>query len=184
MIDRRRDAADIFTATVGHGYGVKAQAGPLAAGVAVIMDHQGLRGGALAEFPRGCGGWDMIDVNVLGFGGQRFNVSSSNTVDYGARNHETLEARNKTYNAPSIAGLTIPLAVEGDKWTRGHLYRLTQLELAVGVGPAVRIGFNPGELLDFILGWFLIDIYNDDIEMRRHREQRKSNNRLHPTRGS
>ena len=39
---------------------------------------------------------------------------------------------------------------------------LTQCELAAGLGPTVRLGFNPGELVDFILGWTTLDIYGDD----------------------
>jgi hypothetical protein len=31
----------------------------------------------------------------------------------------------------------------------------------------VRCGFNPGELLDFILGWTTIDIFKDDIAGRK-----------------
>ena len=39
-----------------------------------------------------------------------------------------------------------------------------QIEAVIGVGPSLRLGFNPGELLDFILGWTTIDIYKDDLE--------------------
>jgi len=47
----------------------------------------------------------------------------------------------------------------------------TQIEVAAGVIVGVRIGFNPGELLDFIFGWFGIDIYNDDSESRNLKEK-------------
>ena len=40
---------------------------------------------------------------------------------------------------------------------------LTQVEAVVGLGPSIRLGFNPGELLDFILGWVTLDIFNDDL---------------------
>lgn len=41
----------------------------------------------------------------------------------------------------------------------------TQCEVAVGTFfPSIRLGFNPGELLDFILGWTTIDIFRDDLE--------------------
>jgi len=46
---------------------------------------------------------------------------------------------------------------------RGHLYRLTQIEAMAGCGHTLRLGFNPGELLDFVLGWAAIDIYDDDV---------------------
>ncbi len=31
-------------------------------------------------------------------------------------------------------------------------------------GLTLGLGFNPGELLDFILGWTTLDIFKDDIE--------------------
>jgi len=33
----------------------------------------------------------------------------------------------------------------------------------VGLGGTVKLGLNPGELLDFILGWTTLDIFHDDI---------------------
>jgi hypothetical protein len=47
----------------------------------------------------------------------------------------------------------------------------TQIEVIGDVGVGCRLGFNPGELLDFILGWTTIDIFDDDLE----RKERKSN---------
>jgi hypothetical protein len=38
----------------------------------------------------------------------------------------------------------------------------TDVRISIGLGPAVTLGANPGELLDFLLGWFGIDIYGDD----------------------
>ncbi len=38
----------------------------------------------------------------------------------------------------------------------------TQMEVSLGVFGGVKLGFNPGELLDFLLGWFTIDLYGDD----------------------
>ncbi|MCX7009267.1 MAG: hypothetical protein NTY53_18815, partial [Kiritimatiellaeota bacterium] len=48
-----------------------------------------------------------------------------------------------------------------------------QVEAAVGGGLVFRLGFNVGELLDFILGWTTIDIFGDDLESRESREPRK-----------
>jgi hypothetical protein len=39
---------------------------------------------------------------------------------------------------------------------------LTQVEATVGVVGTMRIGLNPGELLDFLLGWTTLDFYRDD----------------------
>ena len=38
----------------------------------------------------------------------------------------------------------------------------TQVEVVAGLLFSVRAGVNPGELLDFLLGWAGIDIYGDD----------------------
>jgi hypothetical protein len=44
--------------------------------------------------------------------------------------------------------------------------------MLLGLGGTLRLGFNPGELLDFILGWTAIDIYNDDaVSVRKQREE-------------
>jgi len=40
----------------------------------------------------------------------------------------------------------------------------TELEIVLGLGPSLRLGFNPGEFADFILGWFGIDFFADDLE--------------------
>ena len=48
-------------------------------------------------------------------------------------------------------------------WSRGHLYRLTQLEVAGGIVATGKLGLNPGELLDFLLGWTTLDLYDDDL---------------------
>jgi len=42
---------------------------------------------------------------------------------------------------------------------------LGKIEVAAGLLGSVRIGFNIGELIDFILGWTTIDIFDDDLEM-------------------
>lgn len=39
----------------------------------------------------------------------------------------------------------------------------TLLEIAGGLFGTVRLGFNPGELIDFVLGWVGIDIFKDDV---------------------
>ncbi len=51
--------------------------------------------------------------------------------------------------------------------------RWTQFEVAAGLLGGVRLGFNPGELLDFLLGFFGADLYGDDLargEIQSHAE--------------
>jgi len=52
------------------------------------------------------------------------------------------------------------------------------------LGGTVRLGFNPGELLDFILGWTTIDIYGDDIEARKQKEKSNQSSEATPKPGA
>ena len=45
---------------------------------------------------------------------------------------------------------------------RYHPYD-TQIELQAGYIVCAKVGFNYGEALDFILGWFGVDIQADDL---------------------
>ena len=38
-----------------------------------------------------------------------------------------------------------------------------QIDLSVGLIASVRLGFNPGELLDFLIGLVGFDLYGDDL---------------------
>lgn len=119
----------------------------------------------------------MLDVNAIVFGGEGFDVRQQTAKMYGGTGYATLEPRHKCYQATSILGFSFPLALRGDRWSRGHLYRVTQIEVAGGVGRTIRLGFNPGEFLDFILGWTTLDIFDDDLEWTK----RQSNHELKAT---
>ena len=173
MVDRGRDLADIFTATTGYGIGAKARVGPVAVAPFLAQnDSSGLRGGAFFQGIKGGlafadGG--ITDVGLLcfsgdAFGDRRYHWWQTNVVSI-------LEQRGKTYEA---AELWIPfIAVPRTPDTYGYpLYYFTQIEVVVAVGRSVRLGFNPGELLDFILGWTTIDIFGDDLEAKKKRNSR------------
>jgi hypothetical protein len=38
----------------------------------------------------------------------------------------------------------------------------SDLEVTLALGWGVRLGLNPGEALDFLLGWCFVDLYDDD----------------------
>ena len=62
-----------------------------------------------------------------------------------------------------------PLLKDGDEKrslpTMPHHW--TELRLFIGVTVfSMSAGVNPGELADFALGWFGVDIYGDDTESR------------------
>ena len=43
--------------------------------------------------------------------------------------------------------------------------------MIAGFGGTIKLGFNPGELLDFILGWTTIDIFSDDFEAKKQKSK-------------
>jgi hypothetical protein len=165
--DRGRDAADIFTATVGLGMGAKGRAGPLQTGLLLAsVDGAGLR----------CGQWGTLDSGHWdpGF----YLPGDSNVFLFGVESStggELPMARKKAYWAEQLLFVSYPAAwlTRGDAETaRFASYPppfiawpyFTDIQVVVGAGPSVRLGFNPGELVDFILGWTGVDIYNDDVD--------------------
>ncbi len=162
FVDRGRDAADIFTVTAGVGAGAKARVGPLQAGLVYQKDYAGLRSGALFARRPSLSLEDdrALDINLFICGAE-----SSNTGD-------VITKREKDFNT---FNLIVPVAIvepESSQLTPPYFF---QIEALVGLGPTVRLGFNPAELLDFILGWTTVDIFGDDLETR------KSNQAMHRT---
>ncbi len=78
--------------------------------------------------------------------------------------------RSKNYNVSSI----IPfLAYPESSWDRRNYpyYYFSQIELAAGLGPSLRLGVNPGEFVDCIAGFASLDLYGDDIAEKKAREE-------------
>ncbi len=166
MVDRGRDAADIFTAAAGAGIGAKARVGPVGLGLLGNADWIGLRGGQLIAYSDEGERYELCPTispcptatgSCIGMSaGDVFQSSPDGTAF----------ARGKWYKAHSPI---MPIAVFTGPPITHPFY--TQIEVVLGLGATIRLGFNPGELLDFFLGWFTIDIYNDDLEWKK----RKSN---------
>lgn len=180
MVDRGRDAADIFTATVGVGIGAKARVGPVQLPLIMTVDAAGLRGGEFfAPPPRsessangyieflvegGASGLEIAEPIPLY--SSYFNAIFSGME--GFNTHGVMVERHKDIDAIGFG----PVAYEysgcdkcGDPT---HWPYYTQIEGCLALGLSIRLGFNPGELLDFILGWTTIDIFSDDIEAKKH----------------
>ena len=51
-----------------------------------------------------------------------------------------------------------------DRWARVHAFDIEISAYALIVG--ARVGFSPGEFVDFFLGWFGADIAGDDIPLK------------------
>lgn len=164
-VHRCNDWADVFTGTLGEGAGVKARVGPFQTGLYTGNDMAGLRSGVTGEH------WGRIanyDYYWLVTGREHFD---------GWLDNRTPVARGKVVAAEHLFPcVVIPEAPDpcrredflnpdaGRKLSDGskNLAYWTQFEFALGVGRTVRLGFNPGELLDALLGHVGLDLYGDD----------------------
>jgi len=164
MGNRMRDAEDVFTASVGFGAGAKARVGPIQVGLMANIDMLGLRGGQCGDivwyetltreivtpFPYKMQSFMEKeypwDYPAFAFGNDRYHVGD---------NRSMVARRGKTYEAVS----PIPFVT-----LAGQPEYYTQIEVVVGLLGSLRLGFNPGELLDFSLGWTTLDIYHDDLK--------------------
>lgn len=151
--NRRADAADVFTATVGLGYGATARIGPFHTGLGANFDFYGMEAGEVGELSefysiiKG-GGWIAEDHSFL--------LQGDSGICLGPR----CEARGKA------------IAYRSSNWSfwnppppeSPNPARWTQMEVAAGLVGGIRLGFNPGEVLDFIVGFLGLDLYGDDLE--------------------
>ena len=44
-----------------------------------------------------------------------------------------------------------------------RLYYYTEVECVLAIAKSLRVGLNPGEVLDLVLGFTTLDIYGDDV---------------------
>lgn len=165
--DRRRDALDVFTVQAGYMLGAKARVGCIQTGLLMDIGAGGLRGGeflgASDFWPEGYrDGPCKMEVDLVGIGGETFI------------GNETANRRGKSFGAMQYGFFSYPVSEEtlseGQQEYFGshHVVRnpapyFTEVEVAVDAPVGLRLGFNPGELLDFVLGWVGIDIYHDDL---------------------
>lgn len=168
MSDRMNDAADIVTLSCSVGAGAKARVGPVHAGVIATAGYMGLRGGEWSG-----SGEESVEFEALvlpteeGFAFEQFEPA-----DLACR-------RGKGFTASSaVPFLTTSLAAPETqplpRLERAHpdYGYFTQLEVSIGAVWVGRLGFNPGELLDFVLGWTTLDIFDDDLTRREARRAR------------
>ena len=161
-VDRGRDAADVFTFSYGGVGGARCRVGPLHTGMIVSIGTIGLRGGDYQAM-RGHDGGEM-ELLLLPF--TSGEVGKKHWV-FAEEAFEPSGGRGKGF----VAYSKVPFLTTSLKNSYGvstwWLPYLTQIEIQAGLGFVPRIGFNPGELLDLLLGFAGIDIYNDDLERRK-----------------
>jgi len=149
LADRGRDLADVATLTLGTGAGAKVRVGPLQAAAFSNSDLVGLRA---SQF--------LVDGNGLVFNDERYGFLpfreegawfGNEAFNHGLNSVSTRRGKQVLARSP------LPLVVIG---SGAPFY--TQIEIAGGLCFTARVGLNPGELLDFFLGWAHVDIYGDD----------------------
>ncbi len=184
--DRANDLGDIASVSFGAGLGVRARAGSLATGLGTQRDATAVRGGRFFCDRR------AFDLEPLGWSVDLVlasaNIHGMRPVDGTQEPYDRIvNARGKyqgQYN-PVVEGVFVPFWLCGEildldyygpertertsrlapcqKDARPNLPTWTHLEVAAALGVGVRLGFNPGELLDFLLGFFGADLYGDDL---------------------
>ena len=166
--DRRRDAADVFTATAGVGFGVKVQAGAVeVAPLYFYMPMAGWHGGEWYEY-RDSG----------------FHSSEGNTPVFpfpflyceGMFPSDRAAVRGKAYSSFGMICFSVPIRYvsgcclcvprEPEEDEPYPFYKFTDINVVAALGLGMRVGFNPGELADFLLGFTTLDFYGDDIGLR------------------
>lgn len=160
--DRSHDAADVFSLAFGKGIGLKGRAGPVTTGLMMDYTAVGLRGGEichedLSEIETNYDTRGARDGVMIIHSAERFTLTRSD--------------RGKNFTASSRTGdIVLPFITTLDTESSPAYY--TEIEAVVAAYYSIRIAFNPGELLDFVLGWTTLDIFGDDIG--RKRENRTS----------
>jgi hypothetical protein len=152
MGNRVRDAADIFTVTAGLNYGAKARVGPFRVGLFGGSDYAGLRAGEMGlPFQPFGSSEEVIDLEMTAMSAENFEPDL-----------QTAKRRGKLFMSEGMICFAIPDA-DKDASRRQQAAYFSECEVAVGLFGGLRLGFNPGELLDFILGWTTLDLYDDDL---------------------
>ena len=154
-----RDAGDIFTATILKGGIAKARMGPLRTGVFFGEDIAGLRAGEI-YFPSDFQSWKQnYDDCVLDMSEEVFEPGGLQI----AKKRGKLFRTANLYRSPYFPFFAIPVKNPEITLPQKIPY-YTQIEVAAGLYRGIRLGINPGEILDFILGWTTIDIFDDDLK--------------------
>ena len=156
-VDRGRDAADVFTVTGGYGAGLKAQGGPVHAGLYGGFGSKGLRGGRTLD--KVLRNQPLADLN-------KNLVPNSQDYTVLLWGEEKLDDSRLHYRGKNFHSLPFFPFLQYSN----SLPHYTQCDITIGLGFSARLGFNPGELIDLLLGFTGIDIYSDDLERRKEQK--------------
>lgn len=164
--NRARDAGDIFTFELQTKmYGLSVRAGPIKAG----LSYKDPDGASIGLSGGTAGAHKTHEFTFLVFGADSLEVDPPSPESGEKKEDHPLEVRKKNFTARSPFGTKKSLRetknVLKDKKAKTEFapaYYYTQIEVNVGIYYGLRVGVNLGELLDFFLGFFGIDIMGDD----------------------
>ncbi len=159
-LHRGRDAVDMITMTLVGGMGITAQIGPVVNGIGANDSLRGIEDG-IAYQGRGSSEWALILASGKGNLGDLSEWAVSSGKRRGIGNREIVSKRHKSYETDRTFGIF------GSKSPKSMLegaHFWTKIEIAVSLGVGIKLGTNPGEILDFILGFTTLDVYGDDVD--------------------
>lgn len=146
--NRINDAKDIFTLCVNPSLGCQVQTGPIRTGVGVSISVYGMSDGYVGECGTGRREVPTIQYILIGPGGKE------------SWNGNIVRERGKEYEQKQYFLVGLPKYSNSKAWMKPYY---TQFEVDAGFLVGLRVGVNPGEILDFFLGFFGVDMYGDDI---------------------
>lgn len=182
MKDRTNDLADIVTASVGVGVGHQVRVGPVIIGLLLTTgDCRDWRYGRIYRHSRSL--FVFVDERNERYGmerGKDYNAAGGwgpNALFTWACDLPFLmsidkiseELKYKTfYDNKKLRPPRNPYKMRHPVF---HSY-YSQIEACAGFLGTVRLGINPGEFLDFLLGWVGVDFFDDDVEMEKIKDSR------------
>ena len=145
---RGEDAGDLVTLTVGPSLGAKVSVGPLYLNTLGVyhVDSVGRR----------FGDWLKNSESE----GQDSDIGA--WIAVGQSWHVRTESQKRRGKGPEYFMTDFPFVLGAQRPPR--VRPGAPLELIVGLGGGVRFGVDPVEVLDFLLGWFGLDLLLDDID--------------------
>ncbi|MCE9597228.1 MAG: hypothetical protein K8S54_04600 [Spirochaetia bacterium] len=100
-----------------------------------------------------------------------------------AKDAALMHLRDKEYRVRSPFGTTVPLQkrrlVLKQRGSFAPASYYTQVDFNIALYFGLRVGLNPGELIDLILGWTTLDIFKDDEPFESDQEKKLKENPLY-----
>lgn len=159
--NRGRDAKDVLTCAVGLGLGAKARVGPLQLPLIVQSDYAGLRCGEYFASPMRDDFWTY--VSEAGY-------VVDQPIPYYVREYDTLYSGYEIFDPGGLSeirhkrvrsqGMGLVATFDDDALNYGFY---SQIECTLGAIFSFKLGMNPGELVDCLLGFLGVDVFADDL---------------------